>query len=104
MKIRYELKGCKLVNAETDAELLTFDARAVQEYQVKGGFAGSGIASGGHAYSVATAAEYNFTPFNHVVIIGGVRFIITARRFITHKPLGKRFAKGVKREMVLDLE
>lgn len=102
--IQYELKGCKLINAESDEVLAIFDARAVREKNNNGDFAGSGIASGGHSYSIATTAKYNYEVYNHAVLIDGVRFIVIAKHPITHKPLGERFGKKIRQEWVLELE
>lgn len=101
--IRYELKGCKLMDMETGAELLTFEARAVRERTESGGWAGSGISSGGHSYGIATPAQYNFVPQAHKVVIGAQEYVIISKHPVTPKRLGERFTAARPIETVLEL-
>lgn len=101
--IRYDIKGCRLMDMETGAELLTFDARAVRERVESGGWAGSGISSGSHSYGIATAAQYNFVPQAHKVVIGVQEYVIISKHPITPKILGEKFIKQRPIETVLEL-
>lgn len=102
--IKYELKNCKLLDMETGKTLLTFDARAVRERSERGGWAGSGIASGSHNYAIATAKQFNFEVGNHAVLIGVNKYIIVSKHPLTPKTLGEQFAKQRAMETFLELE
>lgn len=102
--IQYELKGCKIFNMETDEILLEFDARAIRERTENNGWAGTGVASGSHKYSIATAAAFNFEVGNHGVLIGDNKYIIVSKHPITSKKLGERFSNVIMSETVLELE
>ena len=102
--IKYELKNCKLLDMETGKEILVFDARAVKERTERSGWAGTGIASGGHSWGIATAVQFDFEVGNHAVLVGVNKYLIVSKHPITQKRLGERFVKTKPIETFLELE
>lgn len=101
LPIKYDLQ-CVLLNMTTGEEVQSFAARELRERSERAGWAGSGIASNSHDRVMATAAEIEFKPGDHCVVVDGERYYLAGKRYLTYKPFGGAFGK-LPRETVLEL-